>query len=287
MFRQLLKALIFLLVACVAQRHLEENLCENGKSVYSIYAIDGTIPNEKKDCTYSFTIQSGECVLLVHNIKANEDGNVCLNAASSHCDEFNPSIMTGSISAECAGTAEHEAFPVIENFEFNKEIPIDTKILKVNIAVGHGCEGEVPVEIWKPNECVVEEKKDTEENKETKKKDDLESVEPTEPAKPEKNEADNKEPTEQDQKEPEKKEPEKKETNEKNETDEKKNTEPEKKQTEPAKEEDKNKEDNKENPKKDDTKKEDGNKDKTAAEVSFSLKTGVSMFIFLSALFLI
>eukprot|EP00826_Nyctotherus_ovalis_P057946 TRINITY_DN7939_c0_g3_i1.p1 TRINITY_DN7939_c0_g3~~TRINITY_DN7939_c0_g3_i1.p1 ORF type:complete len:335 (+),score=111.37 TRINITY_DN7939_c0_g3_i1:932-1936(+) len=206
MFSHLLKTLVFLLAVCTARRHLQEQTCENGTPVYTLYAIDGTVAPEKAGCTYSLTLTSGSCVLLIHDAKGNSSGHICFDAASSTCKDVNNEALGGSISSDCAGVIETEPIQEIHNFELNKPISIETNILKGNVAVGFGCEGEKPVEMWKPEECKLEqaEEKKEDENKQEENKQEEEKKE------------------EQD-----KKEEDKKETEEKNVTEEKNNTEPE------------------------------------------------------------
>lgn len=204
MFSHLLKTLVFLLAVCTARRHLQEQTCENGTPVFTLYAIDGTVAPEKAECTYSLTLTSGSCVLLVHDAKGNSSGHICFNAASNTCKDVNSEALGGSISSDCAGVIETVPIQEIHNFQFNKPISVETNILKGNVAVGFGCEGEKPVEMWKPDECKLEQ---AEEKKEDENK-------------PEENK-------QEEEKKEEQKEEEKKDAEEKNTTEEKNNTETE------------------------------------------------------------
>lgn len=260
MFRHLLKALLLTLVVCEARRNLqEEKLCENGTPIYEMYVVDGTFPTEKADCTYGVTIESGECRVVINDVKADSTGHICFNAASGECNEFDATHLTGSVSSHCGDDTHTEPINTLSNIEFNKQIPIETSILKMNIAVGYGCEGEKKVDLWKPEECkpaATEEKNETDEKKEEeeKKEEDDKKEEDNKNEPEENNQTEDKNTTEPENNttEPEKNdtEPEKNEVEpEKNETEpEKNNTEPEKNEVEPEKndtEPEKNETDNK------------------------------------------
>lgn len=229
MFYHLLKALLLTLVVCQARRNLQEQLCENGTPIYELYIIDGTYPTEKVNCTYGVTIESGQCRVILNDVKADSTGHICFNAVSGECKEIDTKLLTGSVSSHCGDDSHTEPIKEIQDFEFNKQIPIETSILKMNVAAGYGCEGEKAVPIWGPEECkpTTEEKNETDEKKEEDNKNDPE----------ENNQTENKNTTEPENNTTEPTEPEKNEVDpEKNVTEpEKNNTEPEKNEVEPEK----------------------------------------------------
>ena len=151
-----MKGIFLVLALCLACSWAEEqgvtvpmiptaDVCAGKTITYQLHIIDALARPSGQNCSYLYSITSGNCLVATWFKRARSNGYVCYNTDSFYCTQTDNTLQ-GSMIEWCDNAKKTESAAPLVNYKYKTELLMKTYSSDVSVYADFMCDG-VP---WTP-----------------------------------------------------------------------------------------------------------------------------------------